>query len=115
MAFHRDPADRRFRHFCETGDPDALFVYLGNPDETSHQTGAIGPEYRAAIAEADTQVGRLVAAVRDRPTYGGEDWLILLSTDHGRRPDGGHGGRTEAELTSVFVASGPAARPRQSS
>lgn len=24
MAFHRDPADRRFRHFCQTGDPDAL-------------------------------------------------------------------------------------------
>ncbi|MDX1395668.1 MAG: alpha/beta fold hydrolase [Gemmatimonadota bacterium] len=92
-----------------TGDPDALFVYLGNPDETSHQTGSIGAEYRAAIEEADTQVGRLVSAVRARAGYADEDWLILLSTDHGRRPNGGHGGRSEAELTSFFVASGPSA------
>jgi pimeloyl-ACP methyl ester carboxylesterase len=93
------------------GDPDALFVYLGNPDETSHQTSSIGAEYRAAIEEADVQVGRLVEAVRGRATYGDEDWLILMSTDHGRRPNGGHGGRSEAELTSFFVASGPSAVP----
>ncbi len=91
------------------GDPDALFVYLGNPDETSHQEGSIGAEYRAAIEEADVQVGRLVAAVRGRATYADEDWLILVSTDHGRRPNGGHGGRSEAELTSFVIVSGPSA------
>jgi pimeloyl-ACP methyl ester carboxylesterase len=91
------------------GDPDALFVYLGNPDETSHVNGSIGAEYRAAIELADTHVGLLVGAVRDRPTYADEDWLILLSTDHGRRPNGGHGGRSEAELTSFFIAHGPSA------
>lgn len=91
------------------GDPAALFVYLGNPDETSHETGSIGVEYREAIEEADRQVGRLMAAVRGRASYGDENWLILVSTDHGRRPNGGHGGRSEAEMTSFFVASGPSA------
>lgn len=90
------------------GDPDALFVYLGNPDETSHEHGSIGAEYRASIALADRQVGRLVAAVRQRPTYASEDWLILSSTDHGRRADGGHGGDTPEERTIYFLASGPA-------
>ena len=96
-----------------TGDPDALFVYLGNPDETSHVTGSIGPEYREAIALADEQVGRLASAVRARATFPEEDWLILVSTDHGRRPDGGHGGRSESELTSFFIAHGPSAVPGQ--
>jgi predicted AlkP superfamily pyrophosphatase or phosphodiesterase len=91
-------------------DPAALFVYLGNPDEVSHHTGSIEDEYRASIARADRQVGVLVAAVRARPTFPREDWLILISTDHGRLPHGGHGGSSEEELTIFFLASGEAAR-----
>jgi uncharacterized protein (TIGR02246 family) len=90
-------------------DPDALFVYLGNPDEVSHQAGSIGAEYRAAIAEADAQVERLMEAVRARADYASEDWLILVSTDHGRRPDGGHGGDTVEERTIFYLAAGPSA------
>ncbi|MDH5589361.1 MAG: alkaline phosphatase family protein, partial [Gemmatimonadota bacterium] len=81
----------------------------GNPDEASHEHGSIGPEYREALATADTQVGRLWAAVRARPTFAGEDWLVLISTDHGRRADGGHGGDTPEERTIFFLAGGPAA------
>ena len=89
-----------------SGDPDALFVYLGNPDETSHADGDIGSGYRAAIADADRQVGRLMDAVRRRSTYGDEDWLVIISTDHGRRADGGHGGSSPEERTIFFLVSG---------
>lgn len=88
---------------------DALFVYLGNPDEVSHETHSIGDEYRHAIALADSLVGVLVAAVRGRPTYTEENWLILMSTDHGRTADGDHGGDTPEERTIFFLASGPSA------
>jgi len=91
----------------EGSDPDALFVYLGNPDEVSHEHSSIGSEYRGAIALADEHVGILVEAIRTRATYGEEDWLILSSTDHGRRSDGGHGGDTEEERTIYFLANGP--------
>ena len=89
-------------------DPDALFVYFGNPDWTSHDIESIGPEYRDAIALADSQLGMVMEAVRARPSYGDEDWLILVSTDHGRRPDGGHGGDSPEEMTIFIAASGPA-------
>lgn len=89
------------------GDPDALFVYLGDPDETSHHHGSIGAEYRAAITTADGQVGRLVSAIRSRDTYTSENWLILVSTDHGRTVDGGHGGDSDEERTIFYLASGP--------
>lgn len=90
-----------------SGDPDAVFVYLGNPDETSHEHGSIGAEYRDAIALADEHVGRIVRALRARPTYAEEDWLVLSSTDHGRREDGGHGGDSAEEMTIFILASGP--------
>lgn len=92
-----------------TADPDALFVYLGNPDEVSHEHESIGREYRDAIALADAHVGRLVAAVSARATYAQEDWLILVSTDHGRTSQGGHGGDTPEERTIFYLASGPSA------
>ena len=95
-------------HLSEA-DPDALFVYLGNPDETSHQHGSIGMEYREAIAMSDQQIGHLVEAVRARPTFGEENWLVLISTDHGRREDGGHGGDSPMEMTTFILVSGPAA------
>jgi len=92
-----------------SGDPDAMFVYLGNADETSHETGSIGEPYREAIALADRHVGMLVDAVRARSTYGSENWLILVSTDHGRTDDGDHGGGSPAEMTTFILANGPAA------
>ena len=87
-------------------DPDALFVYLGHADEASHEHDSIGEEYRAAIALADRQVGEIVAAVRARASFASEDWLILCSTDHGRRADGGHGGDSPEEMTIFVIASG---------
>jgi predicted AlkP superfamily pyrophosphatase or phosphodiesterase len=87
-------------------DPDAMFVYLGNPDETSHEHGSIGVEYRDAIALADRHVGMLIGAVRARSGYEDEDWLVLISTDHGRRVDGGHGGDSPEEMTIFILASG---------
>ena len=88
-------------------DPDLAFVYLGNPDEVSHSTGAIGAEYIAALERADREVGRLMEAVHSRPSVHDEDWLVLVSTDHGRREDGGHGGDTPEERTIFYLASGP--------
>ncbi len=92
-----------------TADPDALFVYLGNPDETSHQSGSIGAEYREAIALSDQHVGRIVDAVRARPTFPGENWLVIVSTDHGRTSEGGHGGDSPVEMTTFILTSGPGA------
>ena len=87
-------------------NPGALFVYLGNPDEVSHHTGSIEDEYVASIGRADRHIGRLLEAIRGRPTYDAEDWLIIISTDHGRRADGGHGGNTELERNIFFIAHG---------
>ena len=94
----------------QVADPDILFVYLGAPDEISHNIGGIGTEYREAIATADRHLGRLIEAVKGRPSFSHEDWLILVATDHGRTEGGGHGGETPEETTIFYMASGPSAQ-----
>jgi predicted AlkP superfamily pyrophosphatase or phosphodiesterase len=93
-----------------TADPDILFVYVGSPDEISHNIGGIGGEYRDAIATADRHLGRLLEAIRARPAFSREDWLVLVVTDHGRTESGGHGGDTPEETTIFYMASGPSAQ-----
>jgi predicted AlkP superfamily pyrophosphatase or phosphodiesterase len=92
-----------------TGDPDALFVYLGAPDEISHGTRSIGERYRGSIATSDRHLGRLVAAIQDRGTISQEDWLVIVITDHGRTAMGDHGGDSPEEATIFYLASGPSA------
>ena len=99
--------------YLASASVDAAFVYLGNPDVASHDEGLYSEAYRKAIEVADECVGRLKAALGRRAETDNEDWLILISTDHGRNEGGGHGGDTEAELTIFYVASGASAVEEQ--
>jgi predicted AlkP superfamily pyrophosphatase or phosphodiesterase len=92
-------------------DVHAAFVYLGDPDVVSHETDSFSAEYRASIERADAQVAALLRALRERPRYAEENWLVLVSTDHGRNDAGGHGGRSPSETTIFFLAAGPAVSP----
>ncbi len=95
-------------------DPDAAFVYIGNPDVVAHRLGPLTEEYRQALVKADAYVGQLIQAIRNRPTYAGEDWLILISTDHGHVDEGGHGGSSKIEKNIFVLASGPSVRQEAS-
>jgi len=92
-------------------DPDAGFVYVGEPDVAAHEYGGRSPEYRAAIVTADEHVGALLEAIRNRPSFAREDWLILISTDHGHRDEGGHGGTTPVETRVFYLVDGPSVSP----
>ncbi|MFB7449591.1 alkaline phosphatase family protein [Streptomyces sp. NPDC056194] len=87
-------------------DLHAGFVYLGAVDETAHFLGC-GAEYRESIEAADRRLGRLLAAVRRRPSYEQERWTVIVVTDHGHRDEGGHGGRSPLERTAWIAACGP--------
>ncbi|MEV6241433.1 alkaline phosphatase family protein [Lentzea sp. NPDC051838] len=93
-----------------TNAADASFVYLGQVDIAGHNNGADSSQYTAAIRTVDAQIGRLVAAVESRSTYASEDWLIMVTTDHGHTGAGGHGGDTPEERMTFVISTG-AARP----
>jgi predicted AlkP superfamily pyrophosphatase or phosphodiesterase len=93
--------------FLRNQNPDAVFVYIGNPDVVAHEKGGLSPEYRASLALADAHVGRLIDALHGRSTYAQENWLIIVCTDHGHKDEGGHGGDSPAEKTVFYLVSGP--------
>ncbi|MEU9474372.1 alkaline phosphatase family protein [Streptomyces sp. NPDC048191] len=82
---------------------DAAFVCFGEPDSVAHRHG-IGPEYREAVERADARIGDITAAIAERS---GEEWTVIVVTDHGHRDEGGHGGRSKAESTAWLAAAGP--------
>ena len=89
---------------------DASFVYLGQIDIAGHDHGADSAQYGAAMRTNDAQIGRLVKAIESRPTYASEDWLIMMTTDHGHTAGGGHGGDSPEERMTFVISTG-SARP----
>lgn len=83
--------------------PDLSFVYFCGADEAGHLFGSVGPEYRSAIADIDRHLTTLISILERRVTAG-EDWLIVVTTDHGHRDEGGHGGDSPAERASFTIA-----------
>ncbi len=93
-------------------DPDALFVYFGSVDEMGHgaidERGGFTPAndlYLNAISHVDSHVGELLRAMRARPQFAEEDWLVLICTDHGGRGNS-HGGNSDAERNIWLIAHG---------
>ena len=89
----------------EHGESDLVFAHFDEPDLAGHDHG-FATEYQQAIQGVDAQVGQLLSALeRRQATHPKEDWLIIVSPDHGRRlPDGySHGQQTLSEKTT-FIA-----------
>ena len=88
-------------------NPDILFVHLDDVDGAGHSHGfdAKLPRYLDAIETVDRQVGELLQTVKNRKTFAKEDWLIVVSTDHGGKGKG-HGGNTPDERTIFLIVSG---------
>ncbi|WP_194813742.1 alkaline phosphatase family protein [Nocardia sp. XZ_19_385] len=91
--------------------PAASFVYLGNVDESGHTCGTAGACYRPAIEAVDQQIGQIIDAIQRRPDFASEEWLFLVTTDHGHTPAGGHGGNSRAERQSFIIAAGAGITP----
>ncbi|MDA0812213.1 MAG: LamG domain-containing protein, partial [Verrucomicrobia bacterium] len=93
--------------------PDVLFVYFGNVDISGHSTGfsPANPAYISSIETTDVQVGKVLEAIRNRPGYADEEWMTIVSTDHGGVGTG-HGGQSLTERTIFLIANGAGVMPR---
>lgn len=80
--------------------PDMSWVYLWYTGDAAHLygNGAFFDEY---VRKADAQVARVWEAVKYREAHFDEEWMVVVTTDHGRTEDGhGHGGQSERERTT---------------
>lgn len=88
-------------------NPDAIFVQLDEVDHAGHEYvySVNSEKYLAAIEKADTLVGKMISAIQNRKTYLSENWLVLVSTDHGGSQNG-HGKDIPEHTTIFYIANG---------
>ncbi|GAY14227.1 hypothetical protein MSZK_09530 [Mycobacterium sp. shizuoka-1] len=91
--------------------PNFLFSYLVQVDEAGHQYGGASPQYAAAINRTDTNIGAIMDAVADS----GENWTVIVVTDHGHQPQRGfgHGFQSPDETSTWVIANGAGFDPGQ--
>lgn len=95
----------RALQIIDSSAADFTFIQLDEPDQVGHEHG-FGTAYDEALRVADRRIGQLLDHVEARSQRSpAEDWLVLISTDHGRDLSGrGHGQQSEQEKT-IFIAS----------
>lgn len=86
-------------------NPHAMMVYFGAIDETGHSSGfhPDNDDYISAIQTVDERVGEVLTALRNRPAFAAEKWLVIVSTDHGGKDKGHGGGQEVPEILTTFV------------
>ncbi|MEP7374458.1 MAG: alkaline phosphatase family protein [Chitinophagaceae bacterium] len=87
--------------------PDLSWLYLEYTDDMGHMHGD-SPEFYKAIGYMDEQVGRILNAIEYRQQNFNEDWLIVVTTDHGRDSATGrnHGGQSAREKGGWILTNG---------
>ncbi len=112
--------DDNFMHFIDrkiadeaaqnvlTFAPDLTWVYLQYTDDMAHRFGD-SPEFYNAVAMADEEVGRIWRSILLRQQNYNEEWLVIVTTDHGRdaKTGKGHGGQSDRERAGWIFTNAP--------
>jgi len=85
-------------------NPDALFLHFDDVDHAGHSYGFSlnVPQYKSSIETTDGYIGEILTALKNRPNYANEDWLVVVAPDHGGTLAGSHGG-TSYEERNIFT------------
>ena len=84
-----------------------IFAIYEPTDSTGHNKGFTfnNPKYKEAFKTADLYAYYVIEAIKARPAYEKEDWLIIITSDHGGI-NTSHGGRSLMEMDTPFVIAG---------
>lgn len=92
-----------------TQNPDVLFLHFLDVDHAGHQFGFSMdvPPYIGTLRALDKHLGPVIEAMKKRPQYQDESWLIVVMTDHGgiKRSHGGQSAE-ERQIFAFFNAPG---------
>jgi hypothetical protein len=88
--------------------PDLSWVYLEYTDDMGHGYGD-SPQFTKAIQLLDLQVGKIYDAINQRKKQFKEEWLLIITTDHGRdeKTGKGHGGQSERQKSGWMISNYP--------
>jgi predicted AlkP superfamily pyrophosphatase or phosphodiesterase len=86
----------------------ALFVHFEDVDICGHtfRFSPDSPQYIKTIETIDGYVGQIIRAMHARKNYDQENWLVIVTTDHGGHSTG-HGQDVPEDRTIFIIVSGP--------
>ena len=93
--------------YLTTNDPDIMFLHFDDVDHAGHSDG-FSPnvsQYITAIEGVDALLTPITQTISQRPNYANEDWLVLITSDHGGVGTS-HGGTSIEHQNVVVIASG---------
>ena len=81
-----------------------MFSYQVQVDEAGHGFGGGSPEYEQAVINVGNNIQQILAAVAQAEAATGDEWSIIITTDHGHQQSLGFGhGFQSPNETSQFV------------
>ena len=85
--------------------PNFMFSYFVGVDENGHMHGGASQQY----ADAITNVDENLAAIMEAIALSGEQWTIIVVTDHGHQASQGfgHGFQSPNETSTFVIANNP--------
>lgn len=96
-------------NLVRNGDPDVIFLHFDQVDAAGHASGWGSAPYNAALQTVDGYVGSIMSAINTRPgvASGNEDWLVIVTADHGGLGTGHDASQGLINWEVPFVVSGP--------
>ena len=94
-------------NYLSANNPDMMFLHFDDVDLYGHSYG-FSPnvsQYITAIEGVDALLAPIMQTISLRPNYANEDWLILITSDHGGVGTS-HGGTSIEHQNVVVIASG---------
>ncbi len=82
--------------------PTAIFYYLQNIDIHASSYAPLNAYYQSKIRDEDQQIQQVLDALATRPGYADEEWLIVVTSDHGGQ-NSGHGGQSAGERSTILI------------
>lgn len=85
--------------------PDLSWIYLEYTDDMGHMYGD-SPQFEVAVRKLDAQLGKIYQAINQREENNNEEWLLAITTDHGRDEKTGknHGGQSDRQRSTWMVS-----------
>ena len=82
-----------------------IFSYQVQVDEAGHAYGGGSAEYKQAVTNVSDNIAEIMAAVGAWETATGEDWTVIVTTDHGHQQSVGfgHGFQSPNEISSFVI------------
>lgn len=105
MSLIDDQVSRDAKKTIQEKGPALSWVYMQYTDDMGHRFGD-SPEYLSAISDMDDRIGEIWKAVEYREDKFNEDWLIIVTTDHGRdeATGKGHGGQSDRQKSAWIIS-----------